>query len=147
MCDHEYNVDAPSVQTYLTLLQGNLARMANNSAACKTWCVTIVAAIVAVAISSNRGTVVFAACLPIVIFALLDALYLSLEADYRTLYNDYVGGLRTHGEASAELFELRPQQDEKQRLRSTFSALGSISVWPVYGVIFVAVVLVGVLVK
>src|SRR5262245_30337239 len=32
-------VDAPSVQSHLTMLQGVVNRLAANSASCKTWCV------------------------------------------------------------------------------------------------------------
>lgn len=36
--------DSPSVQTHLNIMQGVIQRMAENSRACKFWCVTIVSA-------------------------------------------------------------------------------------------------------
>jgi hypothetical protein len=37
--------DSPAATTHITLLQGIITRLANNSASCKTWCLTLVAAL------------------------------------------------------------------------------------------------------
>ena len=38
------NKDCPAVQAHISMLQGIISRMANNSANCKTWVITIIAA-------------------------------------------------------------------------------------------------------
>ena len=38
------NEDPSSVQAHLTIMQGVIQRMAENSRSCKVWCVTLVAA-------------------------------------------------------------------------------------------------------
>lgn len=136
--DMPLDIEAASVQTYLTLLQNNLARMANNSAACKTWCVTIVAAVLAVTIDSNSGAVAYAAVLPVVVFALLDSYYLSLERDYRELYSRFVARLRERDADVEDLFEMRPGPGDGERLKATLRSFGSVSVWPVYAVMLIA---------
>ncbi|WP_414544018.1 hypothetical protein [Nostoc sp. CCY0012] len=45
---HKLTPDSNSVQSYLNILQGVIARMANNSASCKTWCISLVSAILVV---------------------------------------------------------------------------------------------------
>ena len=39
------NENCPAVQTHLTMMQGVIGRMAENSRSCKVWCVTLVAAV------------------------------------------------------------------------------------------------------
>ncbi len=38
--------ESPSVQSYLNILQSIISRMAANSSGCKTWCITLVSAII-----------------------------------------------------------------------------------------------------
>lgn len=126
-------VDAPSVQTYLTLIQGVISRMANNSASCKTWCVTIVAAVLALAIDKGSVESIFVGLLPLVLFLFLDAYYLSLEHDYRNIYNNFVEKLIGEKAEEAMLFKLKPENNYlAQRLGATFKQISSLSIWPFY---------------
>ena len=51
------NEESPAVQTHLTIMQGVIQRMAENSRSCKVWCVTLVAAVlVLVARTGSRST-------------------------------------------------------------------------------------------
>lgn len=144
MHSHAIELESGAAHTYLTLLQANLARMANNSASCKTWCVTVVAAVLAVTIGANRGATAYTALLPLVILCILDAYYLSMERDYRDLYNRFASDL-LHGGAHADrLFDMHPGDDETRRLKDTLAALGSVSIWPVYSAMFIATVVVAV---
>lgn len=60
---------------YLEMMQGNIERMAANSANCKTWMVTIVAAVMALqcSISALNGWILLS-ILPVVLFWYLDGL-------------------------------------------------------------------------
>src|SRR5438309_7351277 len=56
-------VDSPSVQSHLTMLQSVVNRLAANSAACKTWCVSLVSALAVVAAQAGKVQLLFAAAL------------------------------------------------------------------------------------
>src|SRR5438132_11650719 len=81
--------ESPAVIAHLNMLQGIITRLAGNSAQCKTWCITIVAAIVAFAGAMKNEKLVALAIIPLAIFGLLDATYLANEQAYRDLYNPF----------------------------------------------------------
>lgn len=87
----DVNADSPALQTHLSIMQGVIQRMASNSASSKTWCITIVSAIlVAVVDKKNNADYVLIALLPAIIFCLLDSYYLALEKGFRNSYNDFI---------------------------------------------------------
>ena len=133
------NRDSPSVQTYLQMLQGVITRMAGNSASCKTWCVTLVAAIAALGVNAEEHRLVLLALLPIFIFFLLDAYYLGLERDFRDKYNTFVGRIHQEEASENELFQLKPPKGWWRRVGITAAAAGSASIMPFYGILGVAV--------
>ena len=47
------NKDCPAVQAHIAMLQGIISRMASNSANCKTWVVTIIAAMLVLIVDKN----------------------------------------------------------------------------------------------
>lgn len=102
------DVDSPAVQQHLTLLQGLIVRMAENSRSCKLWCVTLVAAVLVLAARTDQPNYILLALLPAGLFILLDAYYLALERAFRVSYNKFVDKLH-HGELqSADLYKLAP---------------------------------------
>ena len=50
--------ESPSVHSYLSILQAVIARMASNSSNCKTWCITIVSAILVVVADKGQSSFV-----------------------------------------------------------------------------------------
>src|SRR5436305_10978591 len=58
-------IESESARAYLTLLQGVITRMAGNSTSCKTWCVTIVSAIFALALDKNKPQSILVGFLPV----------------------------------------------------------------------------------
>lgn len=72
------------------MLQSIIQRMAGNSASCKTWCVTIVSAIVVAVADKGNPQLLWIAALPIPVFAALDIYYLGLEKGFRDCYNRFV---------------------------------------------------------
>jgi hypothetical protein len=72
---------------HLELAQAVINRMASNSFSLKTWGVTLVSAIVALATKDGLPSVVLVAWLPIGVFWFLDANFLRQERLYRELYN------------------------------------------------------------
>jgi len=53
--------ESPSVQAHLGILQGVIERMASNSTSSKSWCITIVSAILVVVADKNKPDYAFLA--------------------------------------------------------------------------------------
>ncbi len=132
MLDH----DSPAVQTHLQLLQGVINRMAANSAACKTWCVTLVAAIFIVAFRSTVGVPPLLALAPIVVLLYQDSASLALERELRNAYNAFVAKLHAGTLTPADLFVVQPSAP----LRARLSVLRSWSVLPFYALLTIGTV-------
>lgn len=71
---------------HLSMIQGVIARMSGFSANAKNFCVTIIAAIIAVAFDKDVPLLGYGAATIIMVFALMDTYYLSLERRFRNLY-------------------------------------------------------------
>lgn len=78
-------------EKYLEFIQSTISRMAQNSFQAKTWCITILTAIVAFYLSQVDDKLkrisVIAAFAVVIIFCAIDAYYLYLERGYRDLYS------------------------------------------------------------
>ncbi len=84
------NENSSSVQTHLTIMQGVINRMAENSRSCKVWCVTLVAAVLVLVARTGEPQHALIALVPTGLFWFLDAYYLGLERRFRKSYNDFV---------------------------------------------------------
>lgn len=121
--------ESPSIQTHLTILQDVIQRMAGNSSSCKTWCVTLVSAILITVADKGEPRHVWIALLPTVLFAILDAYYLALERGFRASYNQFVRRLHRGCLTDSDLFAVTPHG---QMSWHQLGALGSLSVWGFY---------------
>jgi hypothetical protein len=109
--------------------------MANNSSSVKTWCVTVVSAILVLLIEREDQSALPLAALPVVLFFVLDVYYLSLEKRFRCSYNRFVESLHSAADDSAvRIFEVKP---EPQFFGAVLRSIFSISVAPFYFLIFV----------
>ncbi len=88
------NAESPAVKAHLDIMQGVIQRMAANSASCKTWCISLVSAILVVAADKGKPQLVWLALLPTLMFFLLDTYYLAFEKGFRDSYKDFV--LKVH---------------------------------------------------
>ena len=132
-----------AVHTHLTILEGIIERMAGNSAASKTWCITLVSAILVVVATEGTAKLAVIALLPVALFVLLDSYYLALEKIYRESYGQFV---RKVHESSATTNDVYQIADARPGLGRIANAASSLSVWPFYLTLGVAIVLVGSLV-
>ena len=82
--------ESPSVRGRLSLLQGVINRMAANSSSCKTWCISIVAAILLLVARADTAAYALLALIPSLLFFYLDAYYLTHEKAFRDAYNAFV---------------------------------------------------------
>jgi hypothetical protein len=126
------NLDSPAVQSYLTILQGVIGRMASNSAGAKTWCIALVSAIIVVVADKGEPGYVWIAVVPVGLFFLLDAYYLGLERQFRERYNDFIGKLHEGKAEVQDVFIVTPGSGLTGSMKAAFVACGSVSVWPFY---------------
>lgn len=73
---------------HLEFIQNTISRMASNSFMLKGWCVTIIAALVALSIKESDFRLYLFTIVPTIAFWLLDSYYLLQEKLFRHLYND-----------------------------------------------------------
>ena len=124
--------ESASVQSYLSILQGTITRMAANSASCKAWCITLVSAILVLIADKGKPDYVWISVVPIVLFVLLDAYYLGMEHRFREQYNEFIKKLHSQTATVEDIFILDPGG---RSCCSSLSSLGSVSVWPFYGLL------------
>ena len=129
------NIESPSVQSYVSILQAIINRMAANSAGCKTWCITLVSATIIIIATIEKPDYVWIALIPILLFFFLDSYYLGLERRFRARYNDFIRKLHSNSVTINDLFIVTLEAAAGMILFSTLRAYTSISVWPFYGVL------------
>ena len=103
------------------MMQSVITRMAENNRACKTWAVTLVAAILVVVarFGSSNNEAAFGpettliALVPTVLFWLLDSYYLALERSFRKNYDDFVQRLHQKILRHGEVFEISLKRSVK----------------------------------
>ena len=102
------NQESNAVQTHLTMMQGVIQRMAENSRSCKVWCVTLVAAVLVLVARTGSAEHALIALTPTALFFLLDAYYLSLERAFRTSYDAFVGKVHSGQISTLDLYTMAP---------------------------------------
>lgn len=111
---------------YLQFLQNNIARMNANSVQAKTWCIAIVAALLAIFAETKNSLFLLICIIPIILFCILDTLYLQQEHKFVGIYNDFVKG----EENKPNVYEM-PMKSYK-KLNGFLKALKSWSIWIPY---------------
>lgn len=123
------NEESPSVQAHLAMLQNVIQRMASNSSSCKSWCITLVSAVLVIVADKGKPDYAWIALLPTVIFAFLDTYYLALEKGFRETYNKFVEKLHSQSLISSDLYAIKPQEKISKH---QIDAMKSMSVWGFY---------------
>jgi len=110
--------------------QAIIARLGENSVRVKTWCVTAVGALVAVALNNERPAVLLVGLALLPSFLALDAYYLSLERHFRDASSGLVGRTGTNT-VWRDLLEVDGPPTDWRWRRLTSSARSQ-AVWPFY---------------
>ncbi len=114
------NEESSAVQCHLSILQGVVQRMADNSRSCKLWCITIVSAILVLVVKNDTPDLVRMAVIPTIIFLILDTYYLALERRFRCSYNGFIKKLHVgKGVDRAKPHALRPERCETLVVRAS----------------------------
>ena len=132
------NEDPSAVQTHLTITQGVIQRMAENSRSCKVWCVTLVAATLVLVARTGEPQHALIALVPTLLFLILDAYYLALERAFRNSYNAFVAKLHSGELAPSDVYKVTPIG---MGLPLAARCLGSVSIWLFYPPVVVTIVL------
>ncbi len=127
-----YPADNPAAIAHINLLQGIINRLANNSASCKTWCLSILAALLSLAGATHNPTLVTIALVPVTVFGFIDTMYLANETAYRDLYKRIVGAIRDGEYRLANTFEAGAWNGVGHFLYCFIRAAASWAIWPVY---------------
>lgn len=136
---HSFDAESSSVQTHLKIIQGVITRMAENSRACKIWCITIVSAGLVLAARADRPDFVLISLVPAVAFLILDAYYLALERAYRGSYNLFVQKLARGELTPSDLYVVEPAGSVPKTFRHS---LRSFSIYPFYAALAITVLVV-----
>ena len=132
------NAESSAVQAHLTILQGVIQRMAENSRSCKVWCVTLVSAILVLVARTGEPRHALLALAPALLFLLLDAYYLALERAFRNSEAAFVAKLHSDDLATADLYVVKPTG---MGIGLFAACLKSFSVWLFYAVLIATVAL------
>ncbi len=120
---------------YLQFLQNNIARMNTNSAQAKGWCIAIIAALLAIFADTKNSLFLLICIVPIVLFCILDTLYLQQEHKFVGMYNDFV----KNKENKPKVYEM-PMKSYAKGLKGFLKALSSWSVGLVYGLLLLIII-------
>jgi hypothetical protein len=127
--ERTYREDSPAVQSHLEIAQAVIQRMASNSASCKAWCITLVAAILVIVADKGKSSYALIAAIPTLLFLVLDAYYLALERCFRAAYNHFIDKVHSGTLGPSDLYAVVPKGS---LVNAVFQALGSFSIWPFY---------------
>ncbi|MCX5782443.1 MAG: hypothetical protein NT145_07050 [Elusimicrobia bacterium] len=141
--DNQISESSPSVQTHLGILQGVIVRMATNSTSAKTWCITIVSAILVLVADKGKPNFAFLAFIPTLLFLALDVYYLALEKGFRNAYNTFIKKIHNKTLTAEDLFSVVPEGNQSIL---QIEAMKSFSVWGFYLVLSVLILLAKVIV-
>lgn len=118
-----------AVQVHLGITQSVIQRMASNSASCKTWCITLVSAILVIVADKGKPQYALIAIIPTVLFLVLDSYYLALERMFRESYNLFIEKLHGGSVIASDLYAVSPSGSLAKTL---FASFLSFSIWPFY---------------
>ncbi len=127
-----------SVQTHLGILQNVIVRMASNSTSAKTWCITVVSAILVVGTDKGKHSYALLSLVPTFLFLTLDVYYLALEKGFRNSYASFVRKVHSGNLRPDDLFSVEPT-GEMSSLQ--IEAFKSFSIWGFYLITAILIVL------
>lgn len=138
MSDSEFlKPNSAPVIKHIEIYQSIINRMAGNSAACKQWAVGLVSAILMLIAEKGKVELALLATIPAILFGFLDAYYLALEQQFRSVYNQFIKNLHSGNLTVESLYIVKTDG----KLPETFrKALFSFAIWPFYGGIVLLVV-------
>lgn len=137
-------LESPAVQSHISMLQGIINRMAGNSANCKNWTVTLVAAMLVLLVDKNMQIPNAWICLiPIGLFYLLDCYYLGLERLCISSQKSFLERICNNGDYIENLYKVEELKDKCDQICNTIKAMMSVSTTPFYLIVAIVVLFFG----
>lgn len=127
--EHTYREESPAVRAHLGIAQAVIQRMATNSASCKAWCITLVAAILVIVADKDKPSYALIAAILTLLVLVLDAHYLAGERCFRASYNDFIDKVHSGKVVASDRYAVVPKGSVAE---AVFQSLGSFSIWPFY---------------
>lgn len=141
-------LESSAVQSHISMLQSIIGRMAANSANCKTWTVTLVAAMLVLLVDKEMKIPNAWVCLiPIVLFYFLDCYYLGLERLCIASQNDFLKRIYNDKDYIESLYKVDGLKDRCKQFCNVIEAMCSVSTTPFYLVVAIAVLFLGGIIK
>lgn len=134
----EFRENSEAVRAHLEISQSVIQRMAENSTACKAWCIAIVSAMLVLVADKGKPEFVLIALIPTVLFLALDVYYLALEKMFRNSYNSFIHKLHRGKIAPEDLYAIKPTGKMPAEVGA---ACLSFSIWPFYSMLLVMILL------
>ena len=126
------------------MLQGIINRMAGNSANCKNWTVTLVAAMLVLLVDKNMQIPNAWICLiPMGLFYLLDCYYLGLERLCISSQKSFLERISNNEDCAENLYKVEELKDKYDQIRNTIKAMASVSTTPFYLIVAIVVLFFG----
>ena len=137
----EHDTKRAPNETYLGYIQATISRMGQNAFQAKTWCITVVTALLVFFLEKSpecsKSITIYVLAGVVILFCLLDTYYLYLERGYRKLYK-IAAGLEP---AAENLFDYDMQIPKIGRgIREYGKAFLSVSTGLFYGLIIVLLI-------
>ncbi len=132
-----------AVQAHISMHQDIINRMAGNSANCKNWTITLVAAMLVLLVDKNmQKPNAWIFLIPIGLFYLLDCYYLGLERMCIASQNEFLEKVKNGNDYIDSLYKVEELKDNCKQLCNTIKAMKSFSTTPFYLIVaIVAIVL------
>lgn len=124
---------------HLEFIQSTITRMNQNSFQIKGWMITLVSALLALYASSEKVVYILIAIVPAIVFWFLDAYYLQQERRFRGVYNDVARLSPDNSRINVREFEM-PIQKYQCGKYCYFNVLFSKTIFPLYGIVIVGLV-------
>ena len=132
--------ESSAVQSHISMLQGLINRMAGNSANCKNWTITLVAAMLVLLVDKKMQLPNAWLCLiPVGLFYLLDCYYLGLERIVIKSQKDFLNKLSKNLNYVNQLYRVEPLRIRCAQLCNTIKAMWSPSTTPFYLIVALVV--------
>lgn len=138
------NKEKSSVQAHISMLQGIISRMANNSANSKTWAVTIIAAMLVIVVDKDSGfNNIWVCYIPVLLFLFLDCYYLGLERTFIQKQNEFLDKINNEQSYENDLYIVKGMPTFWSQLGITLKGILSFSTLPFYGLIILFIYILG----
>jgi len=133
-------MNEPAVMKHLDILQSIITRMANNSASCKTWNLTVITGLIAFSMG-NQNIPLWISIIPSIMFFALDSFYLGLERHFIDLQKDFVKKLETNTLKIEDIYVIKSKRSFCIHLEFIFNGMISFSTTFVYIPIIILITL------